>query len=667
MESKQNAKKRIEDLRKYIREHNYRYYVLSSPKISDYNFDMLMKELIDLENKYPEFFDENSPSVRVGDDKNEHFEQINHKYPMLSLSNTYSKEELAEFDNRIRKAIGNEFNYCCELKFDGVSINLTYENGKLIRAVTRGDGTRGDIVTNNVRTIYSIPLVLRGKDFPAFFEIRGEIIMPHKSFLQLNKQRQKQGLNIFANPRNAASGSLKMLNSKEVAKRKLDCFMYYIAGEHLKSDSHFSNMQMAKSWGFKISDDIVKAKNIDEVYSFTKKWEQKRLNLDYDIDGVVVKVDSNKQQKLLGQTSKAPRWSIAYKFKAEKAETQIISVDFQVGRTGTITPVANLKPVKLAGTTVKRSTLHNADYIKAMDLHYKDSVFVEKAGEIIPQVVGVDNSKRLKNAEKIKFPNKCPQCGTNLVRNESEAAYICPNSNGCPPQIKGKIEHFISRKAMDIGAGDATVDLLYKNNLVKNIADLYDLKFEQIIKLDRFAEKSAKNLINSIDESKKVPFNRVLYALGIKYIGESVSKILVKHFKNIDNLINASVDDLTQINEIGLKIAQELKKFFDNKTNLEIINRLKNAGLKFQIQTDEQENSILKDKTFVVSGNFGTPQRRKEIESLIEKFGGKKTSSVSKKTDFLIAGQKAGSSKMKKAEKFNINIISENDFLEMIK
>lgn len=667
MESKQSAKNRIIHLRNQIREHNYNYYVNSEPTISDYEFDVLMQELINLELKYPEFFDQNSPSVRVGDDSNKQFVQAEHKYPMLSLGNTYSKQDFFEFDNRIKKIIGNDFEYCCELKFDGASISLTYENGELIKAVTRGDSVRGDVVTDNVKTIRSIPLVLRGEGFPAFFEIRGEIIMPHSSFNELNKKRASDGLQLFANPRNAASGSLKMLNSKIVAQRKLDCFLYYLATDEFVSDSHFQNLALSKQWGFKISDNILKTNDINEVFNYIEKWEVNRHNLDYDIDGIVIKVDSIDKQNELGFTAKAPRWAIAYKFKAERVSSKLISVDFQVGRTGAVTPVANLEPVQLAGTTVKRSTLHNADYIKAFDLHLFDTIFVEKAGEIIPQVVGVDISKRDVNARKIIFPQNCPECGTLLVRNESEAAFYCSNDTGCPPQIRGKIEHFISRKAMDIAAGDATVELLFNNKLVKNIADLYDLKFEDVVKLDRFAVKSAHNLIDSINNSKNIPFERVLYALGIRYVGETVSKILAKSFKNINNLINATFDQLVEINEIGDKIAEEVISHFKKPENLEIVNRLISFGLKFEMDKIENSSTILAGKNFVVTGNFGTSARRKEIENLVEINGGKKVSSVSAKTDFIVAGDKAGSSKLEKAEKLGVKIISEADFLEMIK
>lgn len=666
MDSKQSAKLRIEQLRTELREHNYNYYVLAKPSISDYQFDMLMKELMRLENENPEFYDENSPTVRVGDDRNTKFEEGEHSFPMLSLGNTYSKEDFIDFDNRIKKSLGEEYEYVCELKFDGASISLTYEKGKLTKAITRGDGTKGDIITNNVKTISSIPLVLRGTDYPDFFEIRGEIIMPHSTFEFLNKKRETEGKSIFANPRNAAAGSLKLQNSSEVAKRKLDCFLYYLVSEKLPTNSHFDNLLKCKDWGIKISDHIIKTNNIESVFEYINYWENNRNKLGYDIDGIVIKIDSISQQQELGETSKAPRWAISYKFKAEKAETILLSVDFQVGRTGAITPVANLEPVQLAGTTVKRSTLHNSDYIKALDLHFEDFVYVEKAGEIIPQVVGINTAKRSKNAKKIDFPTYCPECGTELLRLESEAQHFCPNETGCSPQIKGKIEHFVSRKAMDIEAGEATVEQLYNEKLVKNIADLYDLKYEDVVKLERFAKKSAENLIKSISDTKKIPFEKVLYALGIKHVGESLSIKVAKHFKTIDKLIEATFEDLVAVDEIGDKIAQTLVDYFADEKNIEIIERLKKAGLQFEIEEEELAENILNGKSFVVTGNFGTSARRKEIEKLVEKYGGKKVSSVSSKTDYLVAGEKAGTSKLDKAEKLNIPVISEQDFLKMI-
>ncbi len=667
MENKQSAKNRISELRKLLRDHNYFYYVMAKPKIGDYEYDLLMKELIDLEKKYPEFFDANSPSVRVGDDRNQQFKQAKHSFPMLSLSNIYNRNEFIDFDNRIRKIIGNNFSYVCEHKFDGLSISLTYKKGSLIQAVTRGNGIEGDIVTENVKTIKSIPLVLRGDSYPDFFEIRGEIIMPHSSFKRINEQRFEENKQLFANPRNAASGSLKLQNSEEVAKRGLDAFLYYLSAEKLPSDSHFENLKLAKEWGFKISDYILRTSDIDEVNAYIDKWEKDRFSLPYDIDGIVIKVDSLSQHKLIGETSKAPKWAIAYKFKPERELTKLISVDFQVGRTGAVTPVANMEPVQLAGTTVRRSTLHNADYINSLDLHAGDYVYVEKAGEIIPQVVGVEKSKRNPLAQKIIFPEICPECGTPLKRSETESAFYCPNSYGCPPQIKGRIEHFISRKAMDIGGGEATVELLYKEGKLNDIADLYSLSYDDIVKLERFAQKSAKNLLESIEKSRNIPFERVLYALGIRFVGERVSKILAKNFKSIDNLAQASFDELVNVDEIGEKIALSIIEFFLEPRNKRIIERLKKAGLQMSIEEDDEEpDMILDGKSFIVTGNFGTAQRRKEIEALVEKYGGKKVSSVSSRTDFIIAGEKAGTSKLKKAEQFHIPIISEQDFLKMI-
>lgn len=665
MISKENAKTRIESLRKQIREHNHNYYVLSNPKISDFQYDILLNELIDLEKKFPEFKDDNSPTVRVGDDRNLTFEQAKHSFPMLSLGNTYNKEELESFDQRVKKIIGENFEYVCELKFDGASISLQYTDGKLTRAATRGDGTQGDNVTENVKTIRSIPLVLNGKNFPQEFEIRGEIFMPHKSFAELNKIREKEGKNLFANPRNAASGSLKLQNSAQLAKRKLDCFLYYMASENLPSDSHFQNLELCKTWGFKISEHTKKAKNINEVLEFINHWEAEKENLDYDIDGVVIKVDSLALQSELGETSKAPRWAISYKFKAEQELSQLLSVDYQVGRTGAITPVANLSPVQLAGTTVKRASMHNADFIESLNLHHKDFVYVEKGGEIIPKIVAVEFSKREENAPKVEFPKTCPECGTQLVKTEDEAIHYCPNSDGCPPQIKGKIEHFISRKAMDIGGGEATVELLFNRGLIKNSADLYELKIRDLVRLERFGQKSAENLLKSIENSKQADFYKVLYALGIRYVGETISKIIVKNFKNIDEIIKADVEKLVAIDEIGEKIAQSIVDFFAVPQNIEIVERLKNYGLQFESK-NSKSSDVLEGKAFLVTGNFGTSARRKELEAMVENFGGKKRNSVSSKLNYIVAGEKAGASKIKKAQDLKIPIISEHDFLKMI-
>ncbi len=663
--TREEAKKRIQELRKLLNEYDYYYYVLAQPKVPDYEYDVLMKELIDLEQQYPEFFDPNSPSQRVGNDHDQSFQQARHGFPMLSLNNTYSPEELLDFDQRIKKTLGEQFHYVCELKFDGVSINLRYEDGRLIEAITRGDGTVGDVVTENVKTIRSIPLVLRGDDFPVRFEARGEIIMPHESFERLNKERKEQGLPEFANPRNAAAGSIKLQNSAEVARRGLDCFVYYIVGEELPSDSHYENLQYARKWGFKVSEHVRRVNDLRGVFDFIEYWERERKNLPFDIDGAVIKVDSLRQQRILGETAKAPRWAIAYKFKAERVSTRLLSVDFQVGRTGVVTPVANLEPVHLAGTVVKRASLHNADIIKNLDLHYGDYVYVEKGGEIIPKIVGVDKSRRQPDARPVEFITHCPACGAKLVRDPDEAAHYCPNRWGCPPQIIGRIEHFVGRKAMDILMGEATIKQLYEAGLVRTVADLYDLKYEDLIKLERFADKSARNLLESIERSKQVPFERVLFALGIRYVGETVAKVLARHFKDIDRLRQASYDELVAIDEIGDKIAKSIIEFFQDERNLQIIERLKKAGLQMRVQ-EQDKPQVLEGLTFVVTGNFGTPQRRKKIEELVELYGGKKASSVSSKTDYIVAGDKPGASKIQKAQQLGIPIISAEDFLKMI-
>lgn len=668
MIDKDYAKNRIEILRKELNEHNYYYYVLASPKINDYEYDMLMKELLELEKDFPEFFDSKSPTQRVGSDLSNEFVQVEHKFPMLSLGNTYSKEDFADFHNRVYKTIGGDFQYCCELKFDGVSISLTYENGQLVRAVTRGDGEKGDDVTENVKTIKSIPLQLRGNEYPKLFEIRGEIIMPHSSFIEINRQREEDDMPLFANPRNAAAGSLKLLNSKEVAQRKLDCYLYYIMSDNLPSNSHYENLQAAKKWGFKISEHIALVNTLDDVFKYIDYWDKERHNLPYSIDGIVIKVDSLEKQSELGQTAKVPRWAISYKFKAERAKTKLISVDFQVGRTGAITPVANLEPVLLAGTTVKRSTLHNIDFLNALDLHYNDSVFVEKAGEIIPQIVGIDTNERNENAPKVIFPEICPICGTKLIRNEQEAIVYCPNEESCKPQLIGKIVHFVSRKAMNIATGEATIEQLFEAGLIKDIADLYLLKKEQLLSLDRFAEKSAQNLVSSIEDSKNVSFDRVLYSLGIKFVGETMSKVLAKAFKSIDNLKKSSIEQLQSTREIGEATAQEIRKFLDSDKNMFLIERLQSAGLCFEMQEQQiiSKSNTLEGKTFVVTGNFGTPQRRKEIEQMIEANGGKLVGGVSKNTNFVVAGEKPGESKIEKANQLNIPIISEIDFLKIV-
>jgi DNA ligase (NAD+) len=663
-----NIEQRIKQLRKVLNEHNYKYYVLNQPSISDFEYDQLMKELIDLESAHPEYADPSSPSQRIGDDRTREFEQVAHKYPVFSLSNTYSEEEIIEFDNRIKKAVINSYNYVCELKYDGASISLTYENGRLLRAVTRGDGVTGDNVISNVKTIRSIPLELSGDDYPALFEIRGEIFIPHAGFEQMNREREEIGEVPFANPRNAASGTLKIQNSSLVAKRKLDCFLYYMLGENLPSDSHFENLQKAKEWGFKVSQHIKKCLDLKEVFEFIDYWEDRRKNLPYDIDGIVIKIDSYTQQNILGFTAKSPRWAIAFKYKAEQAVTRLKSIDFQVGRTGAITPVANLEPVILAGTKVKRASLHNADQILLLDVRINDIVYIEKGGEIIPKVVGVEKNKRDSDSKPVKYIKNCPECGTKLIRREGEAKHYCPNEDGCPPQIKGKIEHFVSRKAMDIGLAEATISQLYEKGLVKNIADLYSITKDQLLNLERFADKSAKNLINSINNSKKVPFDRVLYALGIRYIGETVARKLALHFESLDNLAGASFDDLINIDEIGDKIADIIIDYFNNERNIRLINRLKDAGLQLRIrkETVETVSDKLAGKSIVITGVF-KKHSREEIKELIEKHGGKNLSSVSARTDYLVTGDKTGPSKLEKARTLNVKIIPEEDFLNMIK
>lgn len=625
-----------------------------------------MQELIELEQKHPELADENSPSMRVGDDRNLEFEQGEHKYPMLSLSNTYSEEELLDFIRRVNETIKNKVTYSCELKYDGVSISLTYQNGKLIRALTRGDGTRGDIVTRNIRTIKSIPMILTRGDYPAEFEIRGEIILTHEAFRKINEEREENGEPPFSNPRNAAAGTLKLQQSSEVARRPLDCMFYALLGDDLYSDSHFENLEKARSWGFKVPEWNKLCYTIDDVKSFIKHWETKRNNLPFDIDGVVIKVDSLTQQRMLGNTSKSPRWAVAFKYKAEQAVTVLESVNYQVGRTGAITPVANLRPVFLAGTTVKRASLHNADQMALLDIRLGDFVIVEKGGEIIPKVVSVDMSKRSAQSKPLEFITHCPECGTSLSRNEGEARHYCPNEDGCPPQIKGKLEHFISRKAMDINAAEATIDLLYRNGLVRTSADFYQLTLQQIVNLERFGEKSARNLLKSIEESKKVPFHRVLYALGIRYVGETVSKKLAWHFGSIDNLMKANLTELTEAEEIGETIAQSIRQYFSKPSNQKLIEDLKNAGLQFaEKRSIQPASNKLGGKSFVISGVFQL-HSRDEIKKLIEENGGKNLSSVTSKTDYLLAGENMGPAKMEQAKKLNIRIITEEEFLKML-
>ncbi|MBP5369295.1 MAG: NAD-dependent DNA ligase LigA [Bacteroidales bacterium] len=667
----QEIQSKILQLREFLNSCNYKYYVLSQPDISDYEYDLKMAELQKLEDENPEFADPNSPTQRVGSDTNIEFEQVTHKYPMLSLGNTYSEAELRDFDARIRRLTDKPFVYDCELKFDGTSISLTYDHGQLVRAATRGDGVKGDDVTANVRTIKSIPLTLnKDTQYPDLFEIRGEILMPHDSFERLNAERLEIGEPPLANCRNAAAGALKTQNSAAVAKRGLDCYLYYLMMDTMPTDSHFESMQMAKSWGFKVSEHIKRAENISEVLDFIEYWNHERENLPYDIDGIVIKIDSMSLRQQLGFTAKTPRWAIAYKFKAEEAASPLLSIDYQVGRTGVITPVANLEPVHLAGTVVRRATLHNADIIRSLDLHYGDTVFIEKGGEIIPKITRVDVSKRVAGAQPVKYIEKCPVCGATLVRNEGEAGSYCPNYQHCPPQITGKIIHFVTRKAMDINCGEATIELLYKQGLIHSPADLYDLTAPQMARLERFAEKSAKNFVESVRKSTQVPFARVLYALGIRHVGEQAAKNLVKHFHNLDNIINATIEQIAEVNDIGYVMAESIYQWFRNEENLSMVCRLQMAGLQFASNETEEDAAPVSDRlaglNIIVTGSFATPQRRAELEKMVETNGGKLQSGVNAKTNFVVAGDKPGASKIAKAEKLGTKIISEAEFLAML-
>ncbi len=673
------ARQQIQELTEKINQHNYNYYVLDAPTISDYEFDMLLYELQDLEKQYPELVLPFSPSQRVGGEISKSFKQVTHKHPMLSLGNTYSEEEIRDFDNRIRKILGETIEYVCELKFDGVSISLIYHNGILTQAITRGDGIQGDDITTNVKTIHSIPLKLSGNDYPSDFEIRGEIFMPAKSFLKINNEREETGDQLFANPRNATSGTLKLQDPKEVAKRGLDSYMYYLPDKNLPFKYHYESLVKAKEWGFKISNYIARCKTIDDIFSFINQWDNGRQGLPFDIDGVVIKVNSLHQQEELGYTAKSPRWAIAYKFKAERVLTRLLSISYQVGRTGSITPVANLEPVQLAGTVVKRASLHNADIIANLDVRIGDMVYVEKGGEIIPKIVGVNLKQRDINARPIEYITNCPECGTPLIRNESEANHYCPNETKCPPQIKGKLEHFISRKAMNIDSlGEGKIEILYDNGLVYNVADLFDLTYEKLLGLEKvfessseknkkisFKDKTATNILNGIEASKKTPFHQVLYALGIRYVGETVAKKLASHYKNIDSLLSASYDELIKVDEIGDKIAKSLNDWFSVPNNIEIINRLKQHGIRMESTETKQKSSKLEGKIFVVSGVF-TNFSRDEVKKMIEENGGKNSSSISSKTTFLIAGNEMGPAKLQKAKDLNIQIISENDFLNLL-
>ncbi|MGB1232150.1 MAG: NAD-dependent DNA ligase LigA [Winogradskyella sp.] len=662
-----NIQQKIEALRDELRQHNHNYYVLDNATISDYEFDVKLKELQALEEKYPNFFDPNSPTQRVGGAITKNFKTTVHDFRMYSLDNSYSKEDLLDWETRIKKMVDGEVNYTCELKYDGASMNLTYQNGKLLRAVTRGDGVQGDDVTANVKTIKTVPLQLKG-DYPERFDIRGEIILPIKGFLQLNEERIANNEEPYRNPRNTASGSLKLQDSAEAAKRPLECLLYAIKGNNLNIATQFEGLEKARSWGFKVPKDAKLVTSIAAVLDYVAYWDKERYNLPYEIDGVVVKVNNLHQQDELGFTAKAPRWAMAYKFKAEQVSTRLNEITYQVGRTGAITPVANLEPVELAGTTVKRASLHNADQIEKLDIRVGDTVFVEKGGEIIPKIIAVDVSKRPEHSNPTEYISKCPECETELIRLEGEAKHYCPNFYGCPPQVVGRIQHYISRKAMDIeGLGGETVALLVKENLIKNYSDLYELTVEQVLPLERMAEKSAENLINGVEASKQIPFERVLFALGIRYVGETVAKKLAKHYKSIDALLFAPLLDLVTVDEIGERIAQSVVDFFAIEDNQKIISRLKNFGVQLEISAEQLANQTekLKGKSIVVSGVFETISRN-ALKKLIEDNGGKVSSSISSKTTYLVAGDKMGPSKRTKAENLGVTIISETDFLALL-
>ena len=660
---------RIIELRELLHKYNNLYYVQNAPVISDIEFDRLMHELIDLEEKHPELYDPNSPTQRVGSDISKGFEQAEHRYPMLSLDNTYSEQEVRDFFQRVSGLLNEPFEICCELKYDGLSISLIYEDGKLVQAVTRGDGVKGDIVTDNVRTIKSVPLILQKGNYPRNFEIRGEVLMPWTSFERLNAEREQQEEPLFANPRNAASGTLKLQNPQEVSRRQLDSYLYYLLGEQLPCDGHYENMMEAAKWGFKVSDHMKKCTTIDEVLDYINYWDTERKNLPVATDGIVLKVNSLRQQRNLGFKAKSPRWAIAYKFQAERQLTRLNSVSYQVGRTGAVTPVANLDPVQLSGTVVKRATLHNADIIKGLDLHIGDMVYVEKGGEIIPKITAVDmDSRSLLMGDPVKFADVCPECGTKLIRYEGEAAYYCPNAISCPPQIKGRIEHFVSRKAMNIdGLGTETIDLFYQAGLINDIADLYTLKAMDICRLEGLGEKSAVSIVHGIEDSKKVPFERVLFAIGIRFVGETVAKILARAFKSMEALENATMEQLTAVNEIGTKIAQSIVTFFNDERSRQLVNRLKEFGLQMELAQEEQEGGtdLLKDKTIVISGVFNH-HSRDEYKALIERHGGKNSGSISAKTSFVLAGDNMGPAKREKAQELGVRLVSENEFLEMI-
>lgn len=662
------VKDKIKALREALEQHNYNYYVLSAPTISDREFDEMMKELQVLEEAHPEYADPHSPTQRVGSDLSKEFEQVVHKYPMLSLGNTYSEDEVKDFYERIARDLNEPFEIVAELKYDGTSISLTYEDGRLVRAVTRGDGTRGDDVTANVKTIRSVPLKLMGDRYPATFEIRGEILLPWAEFDRLNKEREEQEEPLFANPRNAASGTLKQQNPAVVAARKLDAYFYYLLGEELPAETHFDNLEAARSWGFKIPNVIRVCNSLEDIYDYIAYWDVERKNLPVATDGIVLKVNSLRQQRNLGFTAKSPRWAIAYKFQAERAVTRLNSVSFQVGRTGAVTPVANLEPVLLAGTTVKRASLHNADIIEGLDLHLGDKVFVEKGGEIIPKIVGVDVEARgLLVGDKVRFIRSCPECGTPLMRPEGEAAHYCPNEAGCPPQIKGKIEHFVTRRAMNINMGPETVEDLYEAGYIKDTADLYTLEIADLLRLERWADKSARNLMASLEESKQVPFERVLYGLGIRFVGETVAKRLVSAFHSMEQLEQASFEDLTAVDEIGERIARSIIAYFADERNRTLVNRLMEYGLQMSVPEEKLANRSekLKGLSIVISGTFAK-HSREEYKAMIEQHGGKNSGSVSGKTDYILAGDNMGPAKLEKAAKLGVKIINEDEFLNMI-
>lgn len=663
-----NEQDRILSLRKELHEHNRRYYVLNQPIISDQQFDFMMHELQELEARHPELADPNSPTQRVGSDLNQQFKQVAHKYPMLSLANTYNADDVREWYNQVTKGLdGQPFEVCCEMKYDGLSISLTYEHGKLIRAVTRGDGVQGDDVTNNVRTINSIPLQLSGDNYMDSFEIRGEILLPWDNFQRLNAEREDAGEMPFANPRNAASGTLKSQSSRVVAERGLDAYLYYIIGDDLPCDGHYENLEMARQWGFKISNGMKKVDSLQGILDYIEYWDTKRKDLPVATDGIVLKVNSLRQQRLLGSTAKSPRWAIAYKYKAERACTPLLDVSYQVGRTGAITPVANMEPVQLAGTTVRRATLNNEDFIRSFDLHLGDYVYVEKGGEIIPKIVGVDTSRRKADAKPVRFITHCPECGAELVRYEGEAAHYCPNDSQCPPQIKGRIEHFIARKAMNIMTlGPETVDDYFQRGLIHNIADLYDLTIQQIDPSGN-KRKSAWNVIKAIEDSTKVPFERVVFALGIRFVGVTTAKLLARHFRDIDSLMNASLEQLLEVEGVGLVIAESIIRYFHDETNLSILQRLRDKGLQMGISEEVTANrsDLLKGKSVVISGVF-SHHSRDEYKAIIEQHGGKNVGSISSKTSFILAGDNMGPSKLQKAKSLGIEIMNENQFLEMI-